>query len=169
MELKEAMLKRRSVRKFTAQPVTEDLIKEMLHAAMSGPSACNKRPWDFYAVTNEAVLEGLRKTSHFSNFKAPLAIVVCGNLDRALPGDSAPFWIQDCSAAIQNILLRVVDLGLGAVWCGVHPVKRSVSVVKEVLNLGEHRIPLGLLHIGWPAEEHEARDQYEEEAVHYIR
>ena len=78
MELKEALLNRRSVRKFTEEPVSEEDILELLHAGMSGPSACNKAPWEFYVITNPATLEKLRKAARFSKITAPLAIVVCG-------------------------------------------------------------------------------------------
>ena len=169
MELKEALLKRRSVRKFTDEPVSEEMIEELLHAAMSGPSACNKKPWEFYVVTNEGKLEELRNASKFSKMKSKLAIIVCGNLLHALPLKMAEYWIQDCSAAIENILLRVTDLGLGAVWCGLHPQKGAEERTREILGIPKTQIPLGLIIIGHPAEEPEARDQYDEKKVHYIK
>ena len=169
MELKEALLKRRSVRRFTDQPVSDEVIEELLHAAMSGPSACNKKPWEFYVVTNEEVLNKLKSSSMFTKMAAKLAIIVCGNLSRALPMQFSDYWIQDCSAATENILLRVTDLGLGAVWCGIHPQKRAVGKVREVLEISEKQIPLNIIYIGHPAEEPEARDQYEENRVHYIK
>lgn len=169
MELKEVLLKRRSVRKFTEEPVSEEMIEELLHAAMSGPSACNKMPWDFYVVTNEEKLEELKSASKFSKYSSKLAIIVCGNLSRALPMQMADYWIQDCSAATENILLRVTDLGLGAVWCGIHPQKRAEERVRNILNMSEKEIPLNIIFIGHPAEEPEARDQYEESYVHYIK
>lgn len=168
MELKEALLKRRSVRKFTDEPVSEEMIDELLHAAMSGPSACNKRPWEFYVVTNPDVLDGIRKSTMFSKMNAPLAIIVCGNLGKALPGGFAPFWVQDTSAATENILLRATDLGLGACWCGVHPVKRSEKRVSELLSLSDKVIPLNIIWVGHPKEEPAPRDQYDERAVHRI-
>lgn len=168
MELKEVLLKRRSVRKFTGQAVPQEYIEELFHAAMSGPSACNKRPWAFYAVTNEAVLEALRASTHFGKIPAKLAIVVCGDLKRALPQQMAAYWIQDCSAATENILLRATDLGLGAVWCGVHPQPRAEKLVGEALGLAENLVPLNIIYLGYPAEEPEARDQYEAECIHYI-
>ena len=169
MELKEVLLKRRSVRKFTDEPVSEEMIEELLHAAMSGPSACNRKPWDFYVVTNEEILEKLKGASKFTKFDSKLAIIVCGNMLRALPLKMSSFWIQDCSAATENILLRATDLGLGAVWCGIHPQKRSEKRVAEILNLSVTQIPLNIIFIGHPAEEPEARDQYEEKCVHYVR
>ena len=169
MELKEALLKRRSVRKFTDEPVSEEMIKELLHAAMSGPSACNKKPWEFYVVTNEEKLKELKGASKFTKFSSKLAIIVCGNLSRALPMQLASYWIQDCSAATENILLRVTDLGLGAVWCGIHPQKRAEERVRNMLDIPKTQIPLNVIFIGYPAEEPEARDQYEEKRVHYIQ
>ena len=169
MELKEVLLKRRSVRKFTEEPVSDEMIEELLHAAMSGPSACNKKPWDFYVITNEEKLEELKGASKFTKFSAKLAIVVCGNLLKALPLQMASYWIQDCSAATENILLRVTDLGLGAVWCGIHPQKKAEERVRTMLDIPKTQIPLNVIFIGHPAEESEARDQYEEKCVHRIK
>ena len=169
MELKEVLLKRRSVRKFTEEPVSDEMIEELLRAAMSGPSACNKKPWEFYVVTNESVLEELKAASKFSRYSSKLAIVVCGNLKNALPMQLAEYWIQDCSAATENILLCATDLGLGAVWCGIYPQKRAEARMRKILGLSEKEIPLNLIFIGHPAEEPEARDQYEEKKVHYIK
>ena len=169
MELKEALLRRRSIRKFTDEAVSDEKIEELLHAAMSGPSACNRTPWEFYVITQQEKLEELRGASRFTKMKAPLAIVVCGNLSRALPLKLGEFWIQDCSAATENILLRATDLGLGAVWCGIHPQKRPEKRVQEILNLPDKYIPLNIIWIGYPAESPEARDQYDDKRIHYIK
>lgn len=168
MEVKEVLLKRRSIRKFTEEPVSKEMIDELLHAAMSGPSACNKKPWDFYVITNAEVLEQLKSASKFTKFTSKLAIVVCGNMKKALPLQFADYWIQDCSAATENILLRVTDLGLGAVWCGIHPQKRAEAKVRKFVGIPEKQIPLNIIFIGHPAQEQEARDQYDENCVHYI-
>ena len=169
MELKEVLLKRRSVRKFTEELISDEMIEELLHAAMSGPSACNKKPWDFYVITNPQKLEELKASSMFTKMSSPLAVVVCGDLSRALPLKMAEYWIQDCSAATENILLRATDLGLGAVWCGIYPQKKAIEKVQKILEIPKTQIPLNLIFIGHPAEEPEARDQYEEKRVHYIR
>ncbi|MBR2042226.1 MAG: nitroreductase family protein [Oscillospiraceae bacterium] len=169
MEVKEALLRRRSVRKFSSESVPEEMINELLHAAMSGPSACNRTPWEFFVISNPEILEKLRKAARYSNIEAPLAIVVCGNLSKALPSQLSPFWIQDCSAATENILLMATDLGLGAVWCGIHPMKRAEKNVSEILSLSEKMIPLNIIYIGHPAEVPEARDQFSEKKVHYIK
>lgn len=168
MELKDVLLKRRSVRKFTEEAVSKEHIDELLHAAMSGPSASNKKPWEFYVITNEKVLEQLKTASKFTKMSSKLAMVVCGDLSKALPMGWSEYWVQDCSAATENILLRATDLGLGAVWCGIYPQKGPVEKVRKMLGLGGKLVPLNIIFIGHPAEEPAARDQYEEEQVHYI-
>ena len=169
MELKEALLKRRSIRKFESTPVPDELIDELMHAAMSGPSACNKRPWEFYVVTGKAHLNKLQTASRFMGFDAPLAVIVCGNLRHTLPLKFSEYWIQDCSAATETIRLRATDLGLGAVWCGIHPQKRAEKRVKEILNLEDKLIPLNIIWIGHPAEAPDPRTQYDSKRVHYIK
>ncbi len=169
MELKEVLLKRRSVRKFTNEAISELQTEELLHSAMSGPSACNRCPWEFFVVTSPEKLTELRNASRFTKMNAPLAIIVCGNLSRALPVQLSEYWIQDCSAATENILLTVTDLGLGAVWCGIHPQKRAVKRVQEILDLKDKWIPLNIIWIGHPAEEPEPRDQYDKKRIHYVK
>ena len=169
MEVKEALLKRRSIRKFKDEKISEELINELLIAAMSAPSACNKKPWEFFVITNEEKLQELKKASRFARYDAPLAIVVCGNLSKALPLQLSTYWIQDCSAATENILLRVTDLNLGAVWCGAHPQKRVEENIRKILNISEKEVPLNIIFIGYPTEECEPRDQYDNKKIHYIK
>lgn len=168
MELKEVLLKRRSIRKFTNQKIDKEIIEELLIAAMSGPSACNRCPWEFYVITDKDKLLELKGASRFTKMDAPLAIVVCGNLSRALPVQLSSYWIQDCSAATENILLRATDLGLGTVWCGIHPQKRAEKRVSEILDLNSKWIPLNIIWIGYPAENPEERTQYDSKRVHYL-
>lgn len=168
MELRDALLSRRSVRKFTDTAVDDQLIEELLIAAMSGPSACNRCPWEFFVVRDGEKLCALRDASRFTKMNAPLAIVVCGNISRALPVQLSAFWIQDCSAATENILLRATDLGLGAVWCGIHPQKRAEERVRSILDLKEKWIPLNIIWIGHPDESLEPRHQFDKKRVHYI-
>ena len=168
MEVKYALLKRRSIRKYLDKEVSDEIIEELLHAAMSGPSACNRRPWIFYVIKDQDKLNELRKASRFSNMNAPLAIVVVGDLSRSLPLQLKDFWIQDCSAATENILLRATDLGLGSLWCGIYPQKRPVERVKEILGITNSDIPLNIIYIGYGDEEKESRDQYEKNRVKVI-
>ena len=168
MEFKAALLRRRSIRRYTDEPVSREELRELLTAAMHAPSACNMRPWAFYAITDREILKALRGAARYTNLGAPAAIVVCGDLSRALPGDRAAFWVQDCSAATENILLAAADMGLGTVWCGIHPKDEAVENVRNALGLGEELIPLNVIYVGHPAEAPDCRGGYDEERVHFI-
>lgn len=169
MTLEELMLKRRSVRKYTHQKVEEEKIDKLLHYAMSGPSAVNRQPWEFYVVTKEEMLQKICKAGKFSKHNSPLKIVVCGNTLKALPLHFQEYWVQDCSAAIQNILLGVTDLGLGACWEGVYPQKNFAKKLQVILDLPKSHIPLAVISIGYPDEFPTPRDQYNVKKIHYIK
>ncbi len=168
MELEQALLKRRSVRKFKEDKVDDQTIQKLLYFAMCAPSACNKKPWEFYVIKNEQILAEVKKASRFSDHNAPLAIVVAGNLHKALPLKLADYWIQDCSSAITHILLEATNLGLGSLWCGLHPQKQPTEKVRNLLELSNHIVPLGLVLIGYPDQFPEERSQYEQSKVHII-
>ncbi len=156
---------RRSIRKYTADRVGEEDVKALLEAAMSAPSAGNSQPWHFVVVTDRQTLDALAEVHTYGKmlFEAPLCIAVCG--DPSLSGH----WVQDCSAATENLLLAAAALGLGAVWLGVHPEEDRVAAVREVLLIPESIAPLNLISIGHPAEEKEPRTQYAEARVHRER
>lgn len=163
-ELIQTIFARRSIRKYTAKSVSENDIKTMLEAAMAAPSASNRKPWHFIVVTERQILDKLARVHPYGKmlFEAPLCIVVCG--DEAI----APrFWVQDCSAAAENLLLAAAALGLGAVWLGVHARESRVGPIRKVLNIPETIVPLNLIPIGHPAEEKEPRTQYDELRVHH--
>lgn len=168
MELQEVLLKRRSIRKFKSEKVSKEAIDALLHAAMSGPSALNKKPWKFYVVSSEEKLEELRNSSQYSNRNAPLAIVVCGDLKECIEGKREEYWIQDCSAATENILLKATELGLGSLWCGIYLQDESVQNVSNILGLNKNEVPLNIIYIGYADEYPEARDQYDESKIKYI-
>lgn len=165
MNTLEAIYARRSIRAFTDQPVPDACIQTLLECAMAAPSACNKRPWLFYVVKDAALREKLRHVSRYSDMNAALDIVVAGDSKRALTPKVNDFWIQDCSAATQNILLAAAELGLGACWCGLFPGVTPVKRVREILSLPENAIPLSLVHIGFPAQSQPPRTQYDAKRV----
>lgn len=166
MVLEQVLYKRRSIRKFTEEIVSDEIIDKLLKCAMAAPSACNKRPWEFYVIKNKELLDKVKHASRFSNHNAPLAIIVAGNLEKSLPLKLSEYWVQDCSSAITHILLSATDLGLGSLWCGLYPQVRPVERVRKLLDLGKNIVPLGLILIGYPDEEKEPRTQYEESKVH---
>ena len=161
----ETIFRRRSIRKYTGQPLNQETITLLLQAAMAAPTACNSQPWEFVVVTEPEMLARVRSKLPFARQNAPCAIVVLGNPDRANNAAGRGFWEQDCSAAMENMHIAAVGLGLGSVWIGIHPVAPFVKAVREALNIPENVIPLGMMHVGYPAEEKPARTQYDEHKV----
>lgn len=157
------ILSRRSIRKYTKQPVSEDDIKALLEAAMAAPSASNRKPWHFIITTDRKKLDKLAEIKSGAKLlhNAPLCIAICG-----IESASPHYWVQDCSAATENLLLAAPMLGLGAVWLGIYPNENFVRPVKEIFGLPDDIIPLSLISVGHPAEEKEPRSQYDESRVH---
>ncbi len=156
---------RRSIRRFTPEKISDTQIKLLLEAAMAAPTAMNMKPWHFVVVDDPAKLDELRKILPFGKMDAPLAISVCGNMQSIKRPVLERFWVQDCSAATENLLLAANAIGLGAVWCGVHPIKMLENAVSAILNLPKLVIPLNVVFIGQPAEEKPARTQYDQARI----
>ncbi len=161
------ILKRRSIRKYKNQKVPENLIRSLLQAAMSAPSACNQQPWHFVILEDKTVLKELSEIhSGFLTLKgSPLAILVCGE-----PGAAKLefYWEQDCSAATQNILIAATAMGLGAVWQGINPRGGEDSdMINRILKLPVHIRPFSLVSVGYPAEMTEPANRFSENKIHY--
>ena len=166
MDAMDAILSRRSIRRYTTQLVSEEIIKELLEAAMSAPSAGNEQPWHFVVIKERQILNEIPKFHPYSQMlkNAPLAILVCG--DEQLQKYEG-YWVQDCSAATQNILIAAQAKGLGAVWLGVYPVEDRVIGLRKLLGIPEHVIPFALISIGHPAEQKPRSDRYSDSRVHH--
>ena len=136
---------------------------------MAAPSASNRKPWEFVVVTDEDTLRALRNRLPLGRHRAPAAIVVCGNMRRTYPPPGQDFWVQDCSAAAQNILLAATGMDLGAVWVGIHPIGLLRLGVSRALGLPRHIKPLGLIYLGHPAESKPPRTQFDVGRVHWQR
>lgn len=160
-----ALLTRKSIRNYTSQAVSDEIIHDLLHAAMSAPSAVNQRPWHFVVIKDRAVLDAIPQFHPYAGMlkKAPLAIVVCATNEL---GAFKHYWVQDCAAATQNILTAVVEKGLGAVWVGVYP-QQNVQELHKLLTLPETITPFSIISIGYPADQPEAGDRYDKSRVHY--
>jgi len=161
----ETILSRKSIRQYTTKPVSREVINEILHAAMSAPSAGNERPWHFIVLTDRALLDEIPKFHPYSAMlkQAQVAILVCG--DTALEKHKG-YWALDCAAATENMLLAVHARGLGAVWCGVYPTEDRVLNLRKLLKLPDQIVPFSLIPIGFPAEEKEAGDRFDGSRVH---
>lgn len=168
MDLFEAIINRRSIRKFTQENVTTEDINILLRAAMQAPSACNEQPWHFVVVRNEQMRKSLANELPYSKMAAhaPVVIVVCSDLNQ----DKAKgFWVQDCSAAIENMLLAAYGRELGAVWCGIHPVQEREDIVRKLLNLPGNIIPFALVPVGHPDQDLGEANRFRADRVHNER
>ncbi|MDO9546349.1 MAG: nitroreductase family protein [Pelolinea sp.] len=161
------IFKRRSVRIFTKQKVEKETLIQLLQAAMAAPSASNSRPWEFVVITDKDTLSKLRSKLQYGKYNAAAAIVVCANLGIAANQSAYRFWVQDCSAATENILIAAAGMDLGTVWIGSYPKDNVMDILRETLAIPEDVFPLSLVFIGYPAEEVLPRTQYSEERVHW--
>jgi len=166
METLQAIKTRRSIRKFLDKPVSSETVKQLLEAGMFAPSAGNEQPWHFIVLDDRKFLDEVPRICATASMcrQAPLAILVCG--DKTLekyPG----FWVEDCSAAVENLLLAAHALGLGGVWAGVYPLKDRVEAFRKRLSLPEEITPFALLALGYPNETPATPRRYREERVHY--
>ena len=163
------ILKRTSVRSYEDRAVESEKVEKLLRAGMAAPTAVNKQPWHFIVVTDKNQLQKLSEANPNAGMaaKAPLAIVVCGDMDKSLEGDAREFWVQDCSAATENILLAATGMGLGAVWTGTYPSKERCAAVADVLRLPDTLIPLNTIVIGYPDTEPTPKDKWKKENVSY--
>ncbi len=166
-EFIDIIFSRRSIRKYKDTPVPREILETLLKAAMAAPTATNAQPWEFVVVTNPATLAKLRSGLPFAKMNAPAVICVLGRERMQKSKIGSRFWVQDCSAATENILLAATALGLGSVWVGVHPITIFTNHVKRTLNLPDGVTPLNLIFLGFADEKKEPRTQYEEKRVQW--
>lgn len=166
------IMNRKSVRKYTDKPVKAEDVETILRAAMAAPSAVNQQLWEFIVIDQQDVLRKLGEELPYAKMllHAIAAIVVCGNLEKTYDHNpQSPYWMMDCSAASENILLAVEVLGLSAVWTAVYPDKQRIESVRRILHLPDNVVPLNAIPIGYPAKEEKPKDKWNPKAVHMNR
>lgn len=165
METLKAIMTRRSIRSYTGRKVSASQIKKLLEAAMNAPSACNQQAWQFIMVSDREILTAITKIHPYAQMlkEASCAIVVCGDLKAEISKD---YWVQDCSAATQNILLAAHALGLGAVWCGVYPRLERVKAFLKLLAIPKSVVPMALISIGYPKIKLKPVKRYSAKKIH---
>ena len=166
MDIQQAIFSRRSIRKYTGEPVCEEQIRQVIRSGCYAPSAHNRQPWRFVVVRNPELLERIATFHPYAKMlpQAGCGIVVCGD-ETAQAADA--FMPQDCGACIENMLLAAHGMGLGTVWCGLHPVERLTRAMRECLSLPETIVPVGLVVLGHGAERRDVTERYAEEKVHW--
>ena len=158
----ENIFARKSVRKFTSEPVSDKQVETLLRAAMAAPSAKNGQPWRFVVVNDKDKLASMDKQLPYARLDtAPMAIVVCGDLS-----GHKKFWTEDCSAATENLLLAAEAMGLGAVWTAASDEERS-GIVREALGLPENIHPLCVVPVGHPDGDFQPKDKWDPSKIHY--
>lgn len=162
------IFQRRSVRKYTEMLVSDEIIKQILTAGMSAPTACNKQTPEFIVLKKREILQKVASYLPNGSFlaTAPFGILVCGNMERA-HAEEESYMLQDCSAAIENILIATSILGIGACWLGIHPRPDRIEKIIKYFNLPGHIIPVSAISFGYPVTDAEPRKQYIEEHVHF--
>ena len=164
----ENIMTRTSIRQYKDQPVEQEKIDIMLKAAMAAPTAVNLQPWHFIVINDKKTIDLLAGNQPTN---APLLIAVCGDTDKTTMPDGKSklpdFWIQDVSAATENLLLAAHALGLGAVWTGCYPIMERTAEVANVLNCPQNIVPLAIVRIGYPDEAPEPKDKFKEENISY--
>lgn len=165
METLKAIHTRRSIREYQDKSVPKEVFTQLLKAAMAAPSARNQQPWEFVVITEPGLKEKIPVVCQFAQMivQAPLAILVCGNLKIET---AQGYWVIDCAAATQNMLLAAHDLGLGAVWTGVYPRKERMDGLIELLKLPEYILPHSLAVFGYPAQQPPQQDRFKPERIH---
>jgi len=165
METLKAIFTRRSIRKYSGNLVTDEQLEVLLRAAMSAPSARNKQPWHFIVIRDKNRLKEISEAHPYGKMlqDAGAAIVICG--DKTIE-EMDSYLLQNCSASTQNLLLAAHDLGLGAVWLGLHPREDRISSLKTILKLPDHILPVSMISLGSPDEEKEDQDRYLVDRIH---
>lgn len=160
------IMSRTSVRRFTDRKIGRDTLEQIVRCGMAAPTAMDRRPWKFVVVTERTVLDSLNAVHPYANLAtAAAAVVVCGDYDKKLEGLGGEYWVQDCSAASENILLAAHAYGLGAVWCGVYPNPERIPGVKKVLGLPGNLMPLNVIAMGYPDGETAPKDKWNPDNV----
>ncbi len=164
-----SIMTRTSVRKYTDQEVSNELIEKVLRAGMAAPTAGNRQPWEFYVVRDTNVIKQFPKVTKYADPMAQytkVAIVVCGVPSESFPTEPL-YWVQDASAASENILLAAHALGLGAVWCGVYPGADRVETLRELVDIPEKLTPFNIICIGYPDADPKIKDKWKPAKIHY--
>lgn len=159
---------RRSIRKYQNNTIPFENIKKILKAGMAAPSAGNQQPWQFVVITESEIKNRIMAVHTYGKMlgDAPAAILICGDRSRE---KHSGFWVQDCSAATQNMLLMIESLGLGGVWLGVYPDQKRVKAIADILNIPDNITPFSLIALGYPAESKPPNDRYSDARVHFDR
>ena len=160
------IIDRRSIRRFTPQKIDPEGIKKILTAAMYAPSAVDRQPWHFVVIDDSGMMEKIMKIHPYARMlqTASHAIIVCG--DEQLQHDDG-YWVVDCGAATQNLLLAAHTLGMGACWVGLQPREERKISFARLLHLPPHVKPFAMVALGYPDETKSRPERFHPHKVKY--
>lgn len=166
MDVLQAIFTRRSIRRFTGEPVSNEQMEILLKAGFSAPSAHNMQPWNFVVIKNPATLDYISEMHPYGKMvsQAGCCIIVCGDEEVQ---KTKGFLVEDCSAAIQNILLAAHGIGLGAVWCGLYPVPELTKLISVTIKLPSNIEPIGMIAVGHKLQDKAPADRFDMAKIHY--
>ncbi len=167
----DCIMTRASVRSYTDEQVNDSLINKILRAGMAAPTAANQQPWHFVVINEQVLKDSITAAFEYTKMVegCSFAVVVCGDMDNLFKGDipDGGFWVEDCSAASENMLLAAHALGIGGVWCGVYPLKDREQRLRSILNLPSNLTPLNVMAFGYPAQPVAPKDKWVPDKIHY--
>lgn len=164
----ENIMSRRSIRQFTKDTIPATQIEKILRAGFAAPTAINRQPWAIEVVTDTTLLRQMATELPYGRLEtAPVAFIVLGDMERAIEGDGRDFWIVDCSLMAENMMLAANSMGIGSCFTGVWPGKDRADIIRKYLNIPSKYEVLGMIPMGYPAENPDVKDKWRAEAVHY--
>ncbi len=166
MQIQEALLNRRSIRKYKDKKISKEDIDKILKAAMYAPSAMNLQAWQFIVIDNkDALIETIKSIPYAEMLRQSAgAIIVCGD---SLVEINESWLLQNCSAAIQNILLSAHGLGIGSCWIAIHGMDDVYKNIKTQFKLPENIVPVSLISLGFPDEVVKVEERFKQDKIHY--
>lgn len=167
----DCIMTRASVRSYTGEQVSDSLVSKILRAGMAAPTAANQQPWHFVVINDQNLKDSITDAFEYTKMvkDCSFAVVVCGDMDNLFQGDvpDGGFWVEDCSAASENMLLAAHALGIGGVWCGIYPLKDREQRLRAILNLPSNLTPLNVMAFGYPAQPVAPKDKWAPSKIHY--
>ena len=166
MEIQEALLNRRSIRKYKDQKISKEYLDKILKSAMYAPSAMNLQAWKFIVIDDKEILIDTIKSIPYAEMlrQSAVAIIVCG--DSSVERNES-WLLQNCSAAIQNILLSAHGLGIGSCWIAIHGMDDVYKSIKIQFALPENIIPVSLISLGFPDEVVKTEERFKQNKIHF--
>ena len=161
-----AIFERKSIRKYTNQPIEKEIIEKILAAGMSAPSARDERPWHFIVVQDKNTLKEMSQLTPYAGMleHAAMGMVVCADQNHHLNID---YDLQDCAAVTENMMIEANYLGIGTCWLGGYPNADRLENITKYFQLPEHMQPMWMISFGYPDENPTVKNKWDNSKIHW--